>query len=50
MATIPVNCPWCKTWIRVAAQPSRIARGQGRLDQLIVQFSDQVVAHICKEE
>lgn len=48
MATIPVSCPFCGVWMRVAAQPSRIRKMTD--EQLRVQFSEQEVAHICKKD
>lgn len=48
MATIPITCPDCGAYVRVAAQPCEITKTSPT--QLRVRFDSQAVAHICKEK
>lgn len=48
MATIPLRCPDCGEWLRVAAQPSEISKATK--NALRVRFDSQTVAHTCKEK
>lgn len=50
-SSVAIACPFCGSWLRVAAQPSKITRNEGRRpNQLHVEFDSQTVAHICKKE
>lgn len=50
MATVPVTCPYCGVWIRVAVQPSKIIKPNAKTDDLYIKFDDQEVAHVCKKK
>lgn len=52
MSTTPITCPKCNAYIRVAVQPSTIVavKTDGKVQQLLVTFHGQVVAHECKED
>lgn len=47
MSTVPLRCPKCGAWLRVAVQPSSIDVEE---ESLFVYFDSQTVAHTCKEE
>lgn len=46
MSTVPITCPNCGAWLRVAVQACRIDVFD---TQLRVHFDMQNVAHTCKE-
>lgn len=49
MSTVLINCPECRSHIRVAVQPA-IIKVFPDVQQVRVHFDDQIVAHKCKEE
>jgi hypothetical protein len=47
MSTIPVRCPLCGEWLRVAVQPSLITPREG---QLVFKLNEEILAHTCKKK
>jgi hypothetical protein len=46
VSTVPIACPSCGAWVRVAAQPSFVSLPDN--GQFAVVLDQQTVAHFCK--